>query len=125
MGTVTMRARRAAFAVTKPSIELNDMDATRSPSAQPRLLKTLAIRFALRCSDAKSIALSARITAGLFGTDSAWLARKSNSGIASILGPPFRLRLRRRPESTRGHKCNQNLVEQTAPVAQSALTGRS
>src|SRR5712672_300321 len=56
------------------------MMATRSPGLQPRPSIADAARFAARSSDAKSSMRSPRITAGLPGFASAWLARKSNSG---------------------------------------------
>jgi len=85
-GTTTVPDRRTPFPISNPAIELNDMIATRSPASQPRLMNTLAARLALRFSDEKSRVLSPRITAGFEGSDSAWLARKSNSAIGTILG---------------------------------------
>src|SRR5437867_7331965 len=74
---MTSPARRSPLAISAPAMELNDIHATRSPSRQPRLVKTLATRLALRFSAPKSMASSPQITAGLSGWDSAWLRRKS------------------------------------------------
>src|SRR5438067_8896393 len=76
---MTRPERRRPLAISAPSRELNDIQATRSPSAQPRLVNTLATRLACRCRVAKSRILSPKMNAGLSGSESAWLARKSNS----------------------------------------------
>src|SRR5437867_5990512 len=76
---MTSPARRSPLAISAPAMELNDIHATRSPSRQPRLVKTLATRLALRFSAPKSMASSPQITAGLSGWDLAWLRRKSTA----------------------------------------------
>src|SRR6202171_583232 len=82
-----MPARRAPWATSVPSRELKDMIAARSPAPAPSPWNALAARFALRFSVAKSRALSPRMTAGLCGLDSAWVARKSKSATGVSLSP--------------------------------------
>src|SRR5438093_660480 len=84
-GDIARPARRSPLAISAPAMELKDIQATRSPSPQPRPVNAFATRLARRFRVAKSRTSSPQTTAGLSGSDSAWLARKSNSAVL-ILG---------------------------------------
>src|SRR5437762_1461779 len=74
---MTRPARRRPLAISAPSMELNDIHATRSPSWHPSEVKALATRLARLLRVAKSWTRSAQMTAGLSASAPAWSARKS------------------------------------------------
>src|SRR5207253_10800532 len=96
---MTRPARRSPLAISAPAMELKDIQATRSPSRQPRPVNAFATRLARWFKVAKSRTSSPQTTAGLSGRDSAWLARKSKSTLlilGGVRGGGGRARGRRR-----------------------------